>query len=513
MVSELASRNVCSVWPRVGCIGGLVVLAFGFAGCSADIGRFDSPLFGLNESSQTGALGAPPDAAKADEQARGTPALPPSVTGRGRETKSLKPLPEPTVAPVPPVSPAQRAASPTSPQASRREAIAPASPPAQSPVPAQVQPKAAPPAVASETIEVQPGDTLYGLSRKHKVSVHELQRLNGLSGASIRPGQRLVISGGASKAPVGPQKPLARTEAPPAPSSMAEVAEVAGGTYTVKPGDSLYAIARNHRTTVPKLQELNGIGDVRKVKPGMVLKLPGGGAAEAPAAAPQAPAVARAEPPPPPAANPPVTAQQVASAPASPSPTAGAVTTRKVTIINPGARQQAAAREPAAAFDPEEPRAGETSRPSEEARTPAPTRVAGAAGTAAAAGQTAKLRWPVRGQLISGFGPRTDGTQNDGIDIAVPMGTLVEAADAGVVAYVGSELKGFGNLVLVRHESGWVTAYAHNAEVLVKRGDRVTRGQAIAKAGKTGAVDQPMVHFELRQGAKPVDPSPHMEKL
>ena len=97
--------------------------------------------------------------------------------------------------------------------------------------------------------------------------------------------------------------------------------------------------------------------------------------------------------------------------------------------------------------------------------------------------------------------------------MSVPLGTDVHAAEAGVVAYSGSELKGYGNLVLLRHDNGWVTAYAHNDELLVKRGDKVRRGQVIGKAGKTGTVDQPQVHFELRQGSKPVDPTPFMEKL
>ena len=123
-----------------------------------------------------------------------------------------------------------------------------------------------------------------------------------------------------------------------------------------------------------------------------------------------------------------------------------------------------------------------------------------------------RFRWPVKGRIIASFGPRADKTHNDGINILVPLGTKVHAAEAGVVAYAGSELKGYGNLVLIRHTGNWVSAYAHNDALLVKRGDKVERGQAIAKAGKSGAVDQPQVHFELRQGSKPVDPTPHLEK-
>jgi murein DD-endopeptidase MepM/ murein hydrolase activator NlpD len=123
-----------------------------------------------------------------------------------------------------------------------------------------------------------------------------------------------------------------------------------------------------------------------------------------------------------------------------------------------------------------------------------------------------RFRWPARGRLIASFGKRPDGTHNDGINIAVPQGTEVHAAEGGRVAYAGDELKGYGNLVLIRHSNGWVSAYAHADQILVKRDDVVRRGQVIAKAGKTGTVDQPQLHFELRQGAKPVDPLPYMEK-
>ena len=105
-----------------------------------------------------------------------------------------------------------------------------------------------------------------------------------------------------------------------------------------------------------------------------------------------------------------------------------------------------------------------------------------------------------------------DKSHNDGIDISVPQGAEVMAAEGGVVAYSGNELKGYGNLILIRHDGGWVSAYGNNDQLLVKRGDKVKRGQTIAKAGNTGAVDRPQLHFELRQDSKPVDPLPHMEK-
>jgi murein DD-endopeptidase MepM/ murein hydrolase activator NlpD len=123
---------------------------------------------------------------------------------------------------------------------------------------------------------------------------------------------------------------------------------------------------------------------------------------------------------------------------------------------------------------------------------------------------SSKFRWPVKGRVLSSYGPKSNGSRNDGINIAVPEGTSVRAAENGVVAYAGNELKGYGNLVLLRHDGGWVTAYAHNQVLHVKRGDRVTRGSVIAKAGSTGAVTSPQVHFEVRKGAEAVDPMKHL---
>jgi murein DD-endopeptidase MepM/ murein hydrolase activator NlpD len=116
----------------------------------------------------------------------------------------------------------------------------------------------------------------------------------------------------------------------------------------------------------------------------------------------------------------------------------------------------------------------------------------------------------VRGRIISKFGGKPNGLHNDGVNIAVPVGTSIKAAENGVVVYAGNELKGYGNLVLIRHSDNWVSAYAHNSTILVKRGDDVKRGQIIAKAGKSGMVNQPQLHFELRKGSKPVDPLNHM---
>ena len=120
-----------------------------------------------------------------------------------------------------------------------------------------------------------------------------------------------------------------------------------------------------------------------------------------------------------------------------------------------------------------------------------------------------EFRWPARGRIIQGF----KAGANEGINIAVPEGTTVKAAEAGVVAYAGNELKGYGNLVLIRHTNGFVSAYANNGEISVKRGETVKRGQAIAKSGQTGNVSSPQLHFELRKGSTPVDPTDFLAGL
>lgn len=159
--------------------------------------------------------------------------------------------------------------------------------------------------------------------------------------------------------------------------------------------------------------------------------------------------------------------------------------------------------------------ASPSSRPTGQA---APSRVAPRAAPQAAATPEPPARagrgfaWPAQGRVIAGFGPTGKGERNDGINIAVAHGSPVKAAENGVVVYAGNELKGFGNLLLVKHEDGWVTAYAHNDALLAKRGQKVRRGEVIAKAGQTGNVASPQVHFEVRRGSRAVDPMEHLER-
>ena len=480
---------------RFGMVSALALFAASLAGCSADVGRFD---FGsVGSSSDTGRTAPTPS--EPLRRNAGIPVDPETPRDGGYQRPPngydrtpaggvrepavrMSGLPEPTSRePLAPVKPASapvppRAASATQPVAGRQVPTAPVA------------------ATCGQVIEVQQGDTLYGLSKKHRVPISELMTLNNLQNPTIKPGQKLSLPGGKravvqraaatptaqAGAPAAPAKtaarPLAVSQPAPVATPAVPPAEWAG-SYTVASGDSLFAIARKHSVKAADLQTANNIVDPTKVRPGTVLKVPGTGATPAPTAA--------------------------VETPPAPAPVAKGISPAKIgsgskpTIIN--AQTEPAAATQVAALG-----------------SNAPVQTDASAGTPkaepAAAGATGKFRWPVKGKVIAGFGPRADNTHNDGINISVPPGTDVLAAEGGTVAYAGSELKGYGNLILVRHDGNWVSAYAHNDQLLVKRGDKVKRGQSIAKAGNTGSVDQPQVHFELRQGSKPIDPVPYMEK-
>jgi murein DD-endopeptidase MepM/ murein hydrolase activator NlpD len=279
-------------------------------------------------------------------------------------------------------------------------------------------------------------------------------------------------------------KPQKAAYAPPAPaprSSLAKVRAVAESergaeTYKVVAGDTPRIIAQKTGVSEKALIERNDLTPTR-LKVGQVLYLPKGG---------KAPVAPRAV-----AAN---------DKPAPAQGSAPDVHVVKTTMVQApgsqsGAKPQSA---PAPASSPEV-IGGQNPQVASTQQLPAPEPMSGNS-----------FRWPVQGRIISEFGTKPDGGHNDGIDVAVPLGTSVKAAENGVVAYAGDELKGYGNLVLIRHSNNWVSAYAHNDEILVKRGDQVRRGQVIAKAGRTGQVSQPQLHFELRKGSRPVDPTKFM---
>ena len=141
-----------------------------------------------------------------------------------------------------------------------------------------------------------------------------------------------------------------------------------------------------------------------------------------------------------------------------------------------------------------------TSQRTKVAKAQKPTRLA------AAPRRVGRFRVPVKGPVISDYGPKQGGLHNDGINIAARSGTPIVAAENGVVVYAGNELRGYGNLLLIRHSDGWVTAYAHASKFNVKPGDRVRQGDKVAEVGQTGNVDRPQLHFELRKGTRAVNP-------
>lgn len=125
--------------------------------------------------------------------------------------------------------------------------------------------------------------------------------------------------------------------------------------------------------------------------------------------------------------------------------------------------------------------------------------------------RNAKFAWPIKGKIISNFGTIGKGRNNDGINIQATLGAPIKAAANGMIAYAGNELKGFGNLILIKHDDGWVTAYAHNDRILVKKGQKVAKGEKIATAGSTGGVNSPQCHFEVRSGKKALNPINYLE--
>ena len=119
--------------------------------------------------------------------------------------------------------------------------------------------------------------------------------------------------------------------------------------------------------------------------------------------------------------------------------------------------------------------------------------------------------WPVNGTVISNYGPKQAGYHNDGVNIRAPHGSSVYASESGVVVHASNKLKGYGNLILIKHQNGWVTAYAHNDELLVRKGQQVVRGQVVAKVGNTGRVNSPQLHFEMRKGSRAVNPTHYLK--
>jgi murein DD-endopeptidase MepM/ murein hydrolase activator NlpD len=437
---------------RVPQVAVLALMSVGFAGCSADMQtRFSDSSFSNPFASQPEATGSVRSSAAERRE------LPQYARPQAQAPQFQSQALPPAVA----AQPAYPASSGGVSGGGR--GVSSYAPPTHSPIEttATVPPRsvaaARPAAQGATTIIVGTSDTLDLLAKRYNVSAAAILQANGYKGPrTLSPGQQLIIP-----------KPTAVAAAPalaPAPSKPAATA-AAPSVHVVNRGDTLISIARRNNVPVTELARANNLDQSARLSLGMKLTVP---------AAKSAAAVAPAAPP------------VVAAAPAQP-----------VAAVAPATKMAAAGGPPQSAR-----LASATTNVVEEKPVVEPTSVKSSEAT----GALPTFRWPVRGKVITSYGAKTNGKSNDGINLAVPEGTPVKAAEDGVVAYSGNELKGYGNLVLVRHSNGYVTAYAHASELLVKRGDTIKRGQIIAKSGQSGEVGSPQLHFEIRKGSSPVDP-------
>jgi murein DD-endopeptidase MepM/ murein hydrolase activator NlpD len=423
----------------------LALMSIGFAGCSADMQTR------LSQNSLSNPFASQPEA---------TGAVPPAaVERRGPPQYSRPPSQYQSSALPPPIAAPHSYPAASTGISGGGRGLASYAPPTHSPL--ETTGTVAPRSVAATrgpgqgntTIIVGTSDTLDTLSRRYNVSPTAILQANGYKGPrTLSPGQQLIIP-----------RQTAVVAAPALAAPASKAVAVAPTVHVVNRGDTLLGIARRNHVPLSDLAKANSLEPSAKLKLGMKLTVPGPKTAAAAPAAQPAPVAVAAQP---------------AAALAAPATKMAAVT---------GGPPQSA-------------------RLAQATTTVEDTAAATPAKAADATGALPTFRWPVRGKVITSYGAKTNGKSNDGINLAVPEGTPVKAAEDGVVAYSGNELKGYGNLVLVRHSNGYVTAYAHASELLVKRGDPIKRGQIIAKSGQSGEVGSPQLHFEIRKGSSPVDP-------
>ncbi len=362
--------------------------------------------------------------------------------------------------------------------------------------------------VVNGSYVVAPGDTLAIISNRTNTPIRALIDNNGLQPPyDLRPGQELRIS--------------------------------ERQAYEVKAGDTVSGLARRFRVQQSALVELNALKPPYLLQIGQTLTLPS--AVEATQTA--ATSLPKSTPVTPPALNPrivpstpiagsvlatalppPSAAKTVpaAAAPAVSVPTPAPKSTPKVQPLPPPvtvpttAAPKSAVSEPnlSAAEEAAEEAYEQQQNPKTVAPAPVPEKPKQVEQVQEAAvvsvPSSSGFVWPVQGKVVSKFGTTSDGLRNDGINISAPAGAPVMAAADGTVAYAGNQLRGFGNLVLIRHANGLITAYAHNQSLLVQKGAKVKRGAVIARVGQTGNVAKPQLHFEIRKGEEPVDPMKYL---
>lgn len=339
--------------------------------------------------------------------------------------------------------------------------------------PPQFNARPAPRAVTA--IFAQRGDTVDGIAQRYGMSAYEIIEANGLSAPyRLVHGQRLILP----------------------PSAV----------HVVAFGDTISSIARSYGVSREAIIGANDLFAPDTLQPGQRIAIPFAGQATrtasrrvTPVKTVQISAPVRVEP---------ITAPQrpVPMRPiADPRLDGGRYYALGQPRMKPTFNGQGGPEN----FDPPANDVDAVHEPKARSKKTTPTKTADLDDHVEAPG---KFIWPVRGKVISGFGRRGTGAHNDGINILAEPGSPVKAADGGVVVYAGNELAGYGNLLLVRHPSGFVTAYAHNKKILVERGDAVKQGETVALVGSTGDVDRPQLHFEIRKGDRAVDPKNYLSR-
>ena len=357
---------------------------------------------------------------------------------------------------------------------------------------------------AAGTVVVKRGDTLYALSREHGLTVDEIAKQNNLSAPyTIRVGQVLKIEKPKQitkpePAPEQQKKVETKPESKPAPvvkETPKETAKEAPKetpkkvdvrvpvkTITVAKGDTLYSISRAYAVPVNDLAVMNNLSAPFALRVGDTLRVPDL-AERVPVKKDAAPKVepVKAQP----KTETKVKAQTKTQTTKTSTKTTEKTNQKKVTDTKKTTEKKA-----------------ETKK-TETKKTETPK---------IAARSSSKFSWPVRGKILSAFGAKNGGLYNDGINISAAFDSTVVAAENGVVAYAGNEVRGMGNLIIIQHSDGWMTVYAHLNSMSVRRGARVSVGQKIGTVGQTGKVTSPQLHFEIRNGTKAHNPINYLKK-
>ena len=313
--------------------------------------------------------------------------------------------------------------------------------------------------VSEDVIIVERGDTLYSLAKKHNTSVDSLARVNHLTQPyQLAVGQKLVLSDSES-VDADPEDTTDVLVVNKPTSAVKTTTRIELSDITVQPGDTLYSLSRKYAVPVNDLAVMNKLTPPFNLSVGQKLRVPQSGKV---------------------------------------------VTIAKTKHVAPETKTQQTAtsvkqsKTVVAQSKPVQPAKKISSDPTK--KLPKITERS-----------SSKFSWPVRGKILSAYGAKSNGLFNDGINISAKQGATVKAAENGVVAYAGNEVKGMGNLIIIQHSGGWMTVYAHMDSMNVKRGTRVNVGQKIGAVGKTGKVDSPQLHFEIRKGTKAYNPNAYLK--